>query len=63
MMPQIIARWSAVEDFDRNIFPIIECVTAIASAVGSGFKSFAQHFAERCARISTNVLLALSVSL
>mmetsp|Transcript_25495 Transcript_25495/g.42708 ORF Transcript_25495/g.42708 Transcript_25495/m.42708 type:complete len:899 (-) Transcript_25495:814-3510(-) len=57
LMPPLIQRWNKLDDRDRNLFPIGECLSAIAVAVRSGFLPFAQPIFNRCLQIIHNTLV------
>ena len=41
IMPPLIGKWQATPDDDRNLFPLLECLSSITIALGSGFAQFA----------------------
>lgn len=43
-MPPLVAKWQSLADTDRDLLPLLECFTAITSAVGnSTFQAFMPH--------------------
>eukprot|EP01111_Echinosteliopsis_oligospora_P010028 TRINITY_DN3042_c0_g1_i1.p1 TRINITY_DN3042_c0_g1~~TRINITY_DN3042_c0_g1_i1.p1 ORF type:complete len:473 (+),score=115.85 TRINITY_DN3042_c0_g1_i1:949-2367(+) len=60
LMPPIINKWNALADNDRNLLPLLECLTAIALALGPGFLPFAQPVFVRCVRLIESTLVALN---
>lgn len=38
LMPPLIAKWNALPDDNRELFPLLECLTSIAQALGVGFQ-------------------------
>ncbi|KAI8320666.1 ARM repeat-containing protein [Martensiomyces pterosporus] len=51
LMPQLLERWENVQTEDQHMFPLFECLSAIALSLGTGFKPFAQPVYERCVQI------------
>lgn len=51
LLPPLIARWNALTDSDRNLFPLLECLTSIATALEVGFQPYAQPVFERCVKL------------
>lgn len=51
LMPALITRWQKVQDQSREMFPLLECLAFIATALGARFTPFAKPFWERCIRI------------
>lgn len=48
LMPALISRWSTVEDRSREMFPLLECLAYVASAMGRAFAPFAKPIFSRC---------------
>jgi transportin-1 len=59
LMPPLIQRWNMLSDSDRNLFPLLECLTSISTALGSGFEPFAQPVFERCVKLIENTVTQL----
>lgn len=51
LMPAIIQRWSKVSDQSQELFPLLECLSYVATALGDAFAPFAVHIFARCVRI------------
>ncbi|KAL8789947.1 MAG: hypothetical protein Q9213_000833 [Squamulea squamosa] len=51
LMPAIIQRWSKVSDQSQEIFPLLECLSYVATALGDAFAPFAIPVFARCIRI------------
>ncbi|KAK0247811.1 hypothetical protein LTR48_000733 [Friedmanniomyces endolithicus] len=58
LMPALIARWEKVQDQSREMFPLLECLAFVATALGNRFTPFAKPFFMRCIRIIQNNLEA-----
>ncbi|XP_011072141.1 transportin-1 [Sesamum indicum] len=48
LMPPLIAKWQQLSNSDKDIFPLLECFTSIAQALGTGFSQFAAPVYQRC---------------
>lgn len=48
LMPPLIAKWQQLSDSDKDLFPLLECFTSIAQALGPGFSQFAEPVFRRC---------------
>ncbi|KAK3651122.1 hypothetical protein LTR56_005886 [Elasticomyces elasticus] len=51
LMPALITRWEKVQDQSREMFPLLECLAFVATALGNRFTPFARPFFMRCIRI------------
>lgn len=51
LMPALIVRWEKVQDQSREMFPLLECLAFVATALGTLFAPFAKPFFMRCIRI------------
>ncbi|KAK7538940.1 armadillo-type protein [Phyllosticta citricarpa] len=51
LMPALISRWNKVSDRSREMFPLLECLSYIASALGDLFAPFARPIFTRCINI------------
>lgn len=51
LMPALITRWQRVADQSREMFPLLECLAYVATALGNSFAPFAKPFFERCIKI------------
>lgn len=58
IMPPLIAKWHQLQDNDRNLFPLLECLTSIATALGIGFLPHAHGVFTRCVKLIENTVLA-----
>lgn len=54
LMPPLINKWNKLADNDKNIFPLLECLTGVATALQSGFIHFAAPVYQRCLRLIEN---------
>ncbi|XP_062175926.1 transportin-1 isoform X1 [Alnus glutinosa] len=58
LMPPLIAKWQQLSNSDKDIFPLLECFTSIAQALGTGFSQFAEPVFQRCISIIQTQQLA-----
>jgi len=58
LMPPLMTKWNALRNDDRNIFPLLECLTSVAQALGMGFAPYAQPVFARCLQIIEQTLIA-----
>ncbi|KAL7269399.1 hypothetical protein RUND412_007943 [Rhizina undulata] len=63
LMPALLSRWSKVKDDSREIFPLLECLSYVATALGRKFSPYAGPIFHRCiAIIHQNLELQLAYS-
>ncbi|KAJ3077701.1 hypothetical protein HK102_005027, partial [Quaeritorhiza haematococci] len=48
IMPPLIQKWRDLPDDSRDLFPLLECLSSIATALGHGFLRFAPPVWQRC---------------
>lgn len=48
LMHPLISKWQQLPDTDRDLFPLLECFTSIAQALGPGFTQYAEPVFLRC---------------
>jgi hypothetical protein len=51
LMPTLIQRWQRVNDQSREMFPLLECLSYVAIALGEDFTPFAQPIFTRCIQL------------
>ncbi|KAJ5054573.1 uncharacterized protein L3040_000843 [Drepanopeziza brunnea f. sp. 'multigermtubi'] len=51
LMPALIHRWNKVSDQSRELFPLLECLSYVASALAESFAPFAQPVFTRCIQL------------
>ncbi|KAI7868535.1 armadillo-type protein [Spinellus fusiger] len=42
IMPPLIQKWQEIPDTSRDLFPLLECISSVTSALGKGFLPFAE---------------------
>ncbi|KAF2816007.1 transportin-2 [Mytilinidion resinicola] len=56
LMPALIQRWNKVSNQSREMFPLLECLSYVATALGDSFAPFASPIFTRCINIiATNL--------
>ena len=51
LMPALIQRWNKVSDQSREMFPLLECLSYVATALGGAFQRYAPGIFSRCMNI------------
>ncbi|KAE9979019.1 hypothetical protein EG327_007180 [Venturia inaequalis] len=51
LMPALLQRWARVADQSREMFPLLECLSYVALALGETFTPFAEPIFTRCISI------------
>jgi len=51
LMPALIHRWNKVSDQSRELFPLLECLSYVATALAESFAPFAAPVFTRCIKI------------
>jgi transportin-1 len=51
LMPALIHRWNKVSDQSRELFPLLECLSYVATALAESFSPFAAPVYTRCIKI------------
>ncbi|KAG7281927.1 hypothetical protein CRUP_002985 [Coryphaenoides rupestris] len=48
LMPPLIAKWNELKDEDKDLFPLLECLSSVATALQSGFLPYCEPVYQRC---------------
>ncbi|CEP10171.1 hypothetical protein [Parasitella parasitica] len=56
LMPPLISRWNSLADTDSNLFPLLACLTDIATSLGIGFLPFTEPVFTRCVMLISTTL-------
>jgi len=51
LMPALLGRWEKVNDRAQEMFPLLECLSYVATALGNTFQPYAQPIYDRCIKI------------
>ena len=62
LMPPLIAKWNQLRDEDKDLFPLLECLSSVATALQSGFLPYAEPVYNRCVSLVEQTLAQCYVS-
>ncbi|XP_042577339.1 transportin-2-like [Cyprinus carpio] len=48
LMPPLIQKWNELKDEDKDLFPLLECLSSVATALQSGFLPYCEPVYQRC---------------
>lgn len=48
LMPPLIQKWNMLRDEDKDLFPLLECLSSVATALQSGFLPYCEPVYRRC---------------
>ncbi|RNA11646.1 transportin, partial [Brachionus plicatilis] len=48
LMPPLIEKWNSLRDEDKNLFPLLECLSSVATALQTGFIPYCEPVYRRC---------------
>lgn len=48
LMPPLIEKWNMLKDEDKDLFPLLECLSSVATALQSGFLPYCEPVYRRC---------------
>lgn len=48
LMPPLIQKWNDLRDEDKNLFPLLECLSSVATALQHGFIPYCEPVFKRC---------------
>jgi len=58
LMPPLIAKWNALKDEDKDLFPLLECLSSVATALQEGFLPYSEPVYKRCVSLVEQTLNA-----
>ncbi|CAK8675659.1 unnamed protein product [Clavelina lepadiformis] len=56
LMPPLIEKWNSLRDEDKDLFPLLECLSSVATALQSGFLPYCEPVFHRCVNLVQNTL-------
>jgi len=56
LMPPLIEKWNNLRDEDKDLFPLLECLSSVATALQNGFLPYAAPVFNRCVNLVRNTL-------
>merc|ERR1719495_1801986 len=48
LMPPLIQKWNQLKDDDKDLFPLLECLSSVATALQEGFLPYCEPVYKRC---------------
>lgn len=48
LMPPLIQKWNLLKDDDKDLFPLLECLSSVATALQNGFLPYCEPVFRRC---------------
>uniref|UniRef100_A0A8C5JA41 TNPO2 protein n=1 Tax=Junco hyemalis TaxID=40217 RepID=A0A8C5JA41_JUNHY len=55
-MPPLIQKWNELKDEDKDLFPLLECLSSVATALQSGFLPYCEPVYQRCVTLVQKTL-------
>uniref|UniRef100_A0A671W0W9 Transportin-1 n=1 Tax=Sparus aurata TaxID=8175 RepID=A0A671W0W9_SPAAU len=62
LMPPLIQKWNQLKDEDKDLFPLLECLSSVATALQSGFLPYCEPVYQRCVNLVQKTLAQAMVS-
>jgi transportin-1 len=56
LMPPLIEKWNVLKDEDKDLFPLLECLSSVATALQSGFLPYCEPVYQRCVSLIEQTL-------
>ncbi|XP_076355747.1 transportin-1-like isoform X3 [Tachypleus tridentatus] len=56
LMPPLIQKWNILKDDDKDLFPLLECLSSVATALQSGFLPYCEPVFKRCVSLVEQTL-------
>ncbi|KAB0399941.1 hypothetical protein E2I00_012617 [Balaenoptera physalus] len=56
LMPPLIQKWNMLKDEDKDLFPLLECLSSVATALQSGFHPYCEPVYQRCVNLVQKTL-------
>lgn len=56
LMKPLLEKCQQIRDDDRELFPLLECISSIANALGPAFLTYAEPVFQRCIGLINNTL-------
>lgn len=55
-MPPLIEKWNVLKDEDKDLFPLLECLSSVATALQEGFLPYCEPVYRRCVSLVEQTL-------
>lgn len=56
LMPPLIQKWNILKDEDKDLFPLLECLSSVATALQAGFLPYCEPVYRRCVSLIEQTL-------
>lgn len=56
LMPPLIQKWNVLKDEDKDLFPLLECLSSVATALQEGFLPYCEPVFRRCVSLVEQTL-------
>ena len=56
LMPPLIQKWNQLKDEDKDLFPLLECLSSVATALQEGFLPYCEPVFRRCVSLVEQTL-------
>ncbi|CAH0394310.1 unnamed protein product [Bemisia tabaci] len=56
LMPPLIEKWNVLQDEDKDLFPLLECLSSVATALQVGFLPYCEPVYKRCVSLIEQTL-------
>jgi len=56
LMPPLIQKWNVLKDDDKDLFPLLECLSSVATALQEGFLPYCEPVYKRCVSLVEQTL-------
>merc|ERR1719342_284605 len=56
LMPPLIQKWNQLKDDDKDLFPLLECLSSVATALQEGFLPYCEPVYKRCVSLVEQTL-------
>uniref|UniRef100_G1SUT0 Transportin 2 n=1 Tax=Oryctolagus cuniculus TaxID=9986 RepID=G1SUT0_RABIT len=56
LMPPLIQKWNELKDEDKDLFPLLECLSSVATALQNGFLPYCEPVYQRCVTLVQKTL-------
>ena len=63
LMPPLIEKWNTLKDEDKDLFPLLECLSSVATSLQSGFLPYCEPVFNRCVSLVSQTLAQSQLSL
>lgn len=63
LMPPLFEKWNVLRDDEKDLFPLLECLSSMATALGTGFLPYCSPVFSRCVNLIDRTIQLSKVSL